>query len=36
MEIREIEASETWPLQHKVIWPNTPLDFVILPNVEDC
>lgn len=31
MEIKEISASETWPLRHKVMWPNKPLDFVFLP-----
>lgn len=35
MEIKEIEASETWPLRHKVMWPNKPLDFVVLPNDEE-
>ncbi|GGD48839.1 N-acetyltransferase [Emticicia aquatilis] len=30
--IKEIEASETWPLRHKVMWPSKPLDFVVLPN----
>lgn len=35
MEIKEIEASETWPLRHKVMWPSKPLDFVVLPNDEE-
>lgn len=35
MEIKEIEASDTWPLRHKVMWPNKPLDFVVLPNDEE-
>ena len=35
MEIKEIEAPETWPLRHKVMWPNKPLDFVVLPNDEE-
>jgi len=35
MKIKEIEASETWPLRHKVMWPNKPLDFVVLPNDEE-
>lgn len=34
IEIKEIEASETWPLRHKVMWPNKPIDFVVLPNDE--
>lgn len=33
--IKQIEASETWPLRHKVMWPNKPLDFVVLPNDEE-
>ncbi len=32
IEIKEIAASETWPLRHKVMWPNKPIDFVVLPN----
>lgn len=35
MEIKEIEASETWPLRHKVMWPNKPFDFVVLPNDKE-
>lgn len=35
MEIRKIEASETWPLRQKVMWPAKPLDFVVLPNDEE-
>lgn len=35
MEIKEIPASETWPLRHKVMWPNKPLDFVVLPIDEE-
>jgi len=35
MEIKEIAASETWPLRHKVMWPNKPLDFVVLPIDEE-
>lgn len=35
MEIKVIEASETWPLRHKVMWPSKPLDFVVLPNDEE-
>lgn len=33
--IKQIVASETWPLRHKVMWPNKPLDFVVLPNDEE-
>lgn len=32
LEIKKIEASETWPLRHKVMWPSKPLEFVVLPN----
>lgn len=32
IQILEIDASQTWPLRHKVMWPSKPLDFVILPN----
>ena len=32
MEIKEISAPETWPLRHKVMWPNKPLDFIVLSN----
>ncbi|WP_394991923.1 GNAT family N-acetyltransferase [Emticicia sp.] len=35
VEIKEISAAETWQLRHKVMWPNKPLEFVILPNDED-
>lgn len=35
IEIKEIEASETWPLRHKVMWPNKPLDFVVFPNDDE-
>lgn len=34
IEIRQIIAAETWQLRHKVMWPNKPLEFVILPNDE--
>lgn len=34
VEIKEIKASETWPLRHKVMWPSKPLDFIVLPNDE--
>ncbi|WP_435355876.1 GNAT family N-acetyltransferase [Emticicia sp. SJ17W-69] len=35
IEIKEITAAETWPLRHKVMWPNKPFEFVILPEDED-
>jgi ribosomal protein S18 acetylase RimI-like enzyme len=35
MEIKEIAASETWPIRHKVMWPSKPLEFVVLPNDEE-
>lgn len=30
-KIKEISASETWPLRHEVMWPEMPLDFIKLP-----
>lgn len=30
IEIKEIEASETWGLRHTVMWPNMPFDYVKL------
>lgn len=35
IEIKEIEASETWPLRQKVMWPSKPLEFVILDNDDE-
>lgn len=35
IKIKEISAAETWSLRHKVMWPNKPLEFVILPEDED-
>lgn len=35
IEIKKIEASETWPLRHKVMWPSKPLDFIVLPNDDE-
>ncbi|TLP79708.1 GNAT family N-acetyltransferase [Maribacter sp. ACAM166] len=32
MNIIEITAEETAPIRHEVLWPNEPIDFVILPN----
>lgn len=32
--IKEIKASETWDLRHRLMWPNHPFDFIILPNDE--
>jgi len=29
---KEINASETLPIRHKVMWPNKPLEYVELPN----
>ncbi|MBF4465432.1 GNAT family N-acetyltransferase [Flavobacterium sp. LC2016-12] len=30
MEIKAIEASETWEIRHRVMWPNQPFEFVKL------
>lgn len=35
IEIKEITAAETWQLRHRVMWPNKPLEFVILPEDEN-
>ncbi|CAH0994894.1 hypothetical protein EMA8858_01007 [Emticicia aquatica] len=35
IHIKKIDANETWPLRHKVMWPNEPLEFVILPNDDE-
>lgn len=35
IEIKEIEASETWPLRQKVMWPGKPLEFVVLLNDDE-
>lgn len=35
IEIKEIEASETWPLRQKVMWPSKPLEFVVLLNDDE-
>ncbi|MEH6681327.1 MAG: GNAT family N-acetyltransferase [Sediminicola sp.] len=31
MEIKYITAPETWPLRHRVMWPDKPVEFVQLP-----
>lgn len=28
--IKEITATETWPIRHKVMWPNKPVDYIKL------
>jgi predicted GNAT family N-acyltransferase len=30
--IREITSAETYPMRQKVMWPNMPTSFIILPN----
>jgi len=30
MEIKAIEASQTWPVRHEVMWPDQPFEFVQL------
>lgn len=32
LEIKKIEAFETWDLRHRVMWADKPLDYVKLPN----
>lgn len=29
-QIRQIDAAQTWPLRHTVMWPNKPLDYIKL------
>lgn len=31
LTIKQITAEETWPLRHKVMWPNLPFNFIQLP-----
>lgn len=31
MIIREISPQETWPIRHKVMWPNESFEYVKLP-----
>lgn len=33
--IRRIKAEDTWPLRHRVMWPDQPFDFVKVPNDDD-
>ena len=32
IDLKQIQAYETRALRHKVMWPDKPIDFVILPN----
>jgi GNAT superfamily N-acetyltransferase len=34
-EIKQINASETLLIRHKVMWPDKPIEYVELPNDED-
>lgn len=31
VKIQKIPYQDTWPIRHKVMWPNQPFDFVQLP-----
>jgi hypothetical protein len=33
--VHQISAAQTWPIRHKVMWPDYPLDFVKIKNDED-
>lgn len=33
--INQISAAQTWPIRHKVMWPEYPLDFVKIKNDEE-
>jgi ribosomal protein S18 acetylase RimI-like enzyme len=35
VRIARIPASRTWPLRHKVMWPDKTIDYVKVPNDED-
>ena len=35
VQIRKIKPEETWPLRHKVMWPDQSYDFVKLPEDND-
>ncbi|MGB0976233.1 MAG: GNAT family N-acetyltransferase [Prolixibacteraceae bacterium] len=35
IRIEEITAKETYPLRHEVMWPNKPLEYVILKDDEE-
>lgn len=35
IEVRQVQARETWLIRHRVMWPNMPLDYVILENDSD-
>ncbi|MBB3700750.1 GNAT family N-acetyltransferase [Flammeovirga yaeyamensis] len=32
VEIKEINAAQTWAIRHKVMWPNEPLSYVKIPD----
>lgn len=32
--IKEISATDTWPIRHQVMWPDQPFAFIQLPNDE--
>ena len=34
-EIQQIKASDTWALRHRVMWPDQPLSYVVLPNDDE-
>ena len=34
IQVQEISAVETYPLRHEVMWPNMPMDYIVLPNDE--
>ncbi|GAA4842421.1 GNAT family N-acetyltransferase [Algivirga pacifica] len=35
MEIKKLNSKATWPLRHKVMWPNKPIEYVQLPNDQE-
>lgn len=30
--VKQISPNDTWPIRHKVMWPNKPIEYVKLPN----
>jgi len=35
LEVLQIDAKDTWPLRHRVMWPDKPQAYVVLPNDEE-
>ena len=35
MEIKLISAEDTWPIRHRVMWPEKPVEYVVLPKDQE-